>query len=60
MLQIQCNCGWSGRAESKEALLEVVEAHVNELHPEEQRDEGLLRAMIAQLAHPVGVGGRVA
>ena len=50
MLEIDCNCGWSGRAPTRDELLVLVKAHVNEVHPDEQRDEGMLRAVIAKTA----------
>jgi hypothetical protein len=53
MLEIDCNCGWSGRAETRDKLLEVVKAHVLEVHPGEPRDEPLLRAAIKQMAREV-------
>jgi len=54
MLEIDCNCGWSGRAPTRDELLAVVKAHVSATHPDEPRDEGLLRAVIAQNAREVG------
>ena len=53
MLEIDCNCGWSGRAETRDELLEVVKEHVNADHPEEPRDEPILRAVIAQRVREV-------
>ena len=53
MLEMDCNCGWSGRAPTRDELLEVVKAHVNADHPDEPRDDGLLRAVIAQNAREV-------
>lgn len=53
MLEVRCNCGWTTRAETREELLELAKAHVGELHPEEPRDEPMLRAMIAQSARVV-------
>lgn len=50
MLEIDCNCGWSGRGETRDELLERVKEHVAAVHPDEPRDETMLRAMIAQRA----------
>jgi predicted small metal-binding protein len=56
VLEIDCNCGWSGRAETRDELLEVIKKHVVRDHPEEPRDESLLRAVIAQRAREVVPG----
>ena len=53
MLEIDCNCGWSGRAPTRDQLLEVVKAHVSADHPDEPRDESTLRAVIAQTSREV-------
>jgi hypothetical protein len=53
MLEIDCNCGWTGRAPTRDDLLVVVKAHIEDDHPEDPRDEGTLRAVIAQTAREV-------
>jgi hypothetical protein len=53
VLEIDCNCGWSGKAPTRDDLLVLVKAHVNDVHPDEQRDEGMLRTVIAQTAREV-------
>jgi hypothetical protein len=53
MLEIDCNCGWTGRAATRDDLLGVVKAHIAEVHPEDPRDEGTLRAVIVQTAREV-------
>lgn len=53
VLEIDCNCGWSGRAGSRDELLGTVKAHVLAVHPDEPRDESMLRAIIAQRAREV-------
>jgi predicted small metal-binding protein len=53
LLEIDCNCGWSGRAETKAELLERCKEHVGADHPDEPRDETMLRAMIEQNAREI-------
>jgi predicted small metal-binding protein len=53
MLEIDCNCGWTGSAPTREELLVIVKAHAEDVHPNDPRDEGTLRAVIAQTAREV-------
>ena len=57
MLELQCNCGWRCVDETQDGLLAKVIAHMPECPErtgEPPLDEGTLRALVHQMARPVG------
>ena len=55
MLELQCTCGWRCTGETKDDLLQQAKAHLETCEDRggEPLDEGVVRAMIAQMARPV-------